>query len=67
MNFLFIACAARTPITTWLVVPEGLEHKTGIVDDIKPISDANGYRCYSEEDDLIWRERCAQCCAQAGL
>jgi hypothetical protein len=68
LNFLFIACAAtKTPVTTWIVAGNQLEHKTPTQDQVMTLAQAAGMRCYSEDDDLIIRDRMALCCGKAGL
>lgn len=53
---LFGACAAKTPIATWILTgPDGLRHHDGSVDQAMTIVQASGFRCYSELDDQTWR------------
>ncbi|GEM_PF-5343908 len=61
------ATAGKAPaesVKTWLIMPTGLRHHAGQVDETKAFTDAQGYRCYSPEDDLAWRDRLAA--AEAG-
>lgn len=44
-------------ITTYIVVPSGLRHHAGAVDLMLSLEQAQGYRCYSVDDDLTWRNR----------
>jgi hypothetical protein len=67
LNLIFISCAAKTPVTTWIIGVNGLTHKTVRVDEAKSFMEAQGYRCYEEQDDLIIRDRMALCCSRAGM
>lgn len=44
-------------VTTWIVTPTGLRHHTSAEDQTQAFLDSIGYRCYSPEDDLAWRDR----------
>lgn len=54
-------------IKTWILNKDELKHRTIMGSETKPFSEAQGSRCYSMEDDTIWRSRMASCCGQAGL
>lgn len=56
---------ADQKITTWIVAPSGLARHSGGVQEAKSLVEAQGYRCYSDLDDLLWRDllaRYAACC-----
>lgn len=44
-------------IQTWVVVKSGLRHHAGQEDRTITFEEAIDYRCYSPNDDLIWRNR----------
>ena len=69
LNFLLLACAAapKEYISTWLLGPDGLTHKTATAREAKTWAESQGFRCYSRDDDLIWRQRMAICCGESGL
>lgn len=66
LNLLLLGCASE-PISTWIVAGGQLEHNVGANKLAQTCAQAEGYRCYSEADDLMWRNRMALCCAQAGM
>lgn len=56
---------ADQKITTWIVAPSGLARNSGGLQEAKTFVEAQGYRCYSDLDDLLWRDllaRYAACC-----
>lgn len=68
LNVMFIACASSpTPVQTWLIGPNGIEHRTPTEDEVLTLAQAVGMRCYTRADDEVWRERMALCCGEAGL
>ena len=50
---LSLTCCAALKITTWIVKDGLLVH--GV--DTRTFVKAQGYRCYSLEDDTAWREQ----------
>jgi hypothetical protein len=68
LNLLFIACASKPSVATWIIGKDGIiVHNADKTVDSKTCAELEGYRCYSEEDDEFIRDRMALCCGQAGL
>ncbi len=44
-------------IHTWVLTEKGLRHHSGAVDLVLSFDKVQNYRCYSPDDDLIWRNR----------
>lgn len=63
------SCASLT-IKTWYLDGAG-EHglvrraSDGSIQEKLEFLEANGYFCYSPQDDEMWRQRLAICCAKA--
>lgn len=67
-----MASCASESITTWLVTPDkatppeclkyaAFNHKTSSVNQAMTLLQAQGYRCYSPQDDTAWHTRLAIC------
>jgi hypothetical protein len=69
LNFVLLSCAAtqHERVTTWVITAAGLEHNSGATKELKPFAEGADFRCYSRDDDTIWRNRMALCCGMAGL
>lgn len=68
---IVLTCCAALKIKTWLINTdeEGIIRKNdkGEIIERKKFLEVNGFRCYSPEDDLIWRTRLNElnaCCNQ---
>jgi hypothetical protein len=67
---LGISSCASLNVRSWFLdgAKEGAlvrRDQTGAIKERLTFYEADGYRCYSENDDSAWRARLIQCCAKA--